>query len=420
MVNYLHINFYLRKSTRTSAYGAVYVRVTVNRSRITLGAVTVISGLDLPKSIMILCVNWDQTKQRVKPADPQATLINKAITESEQKLRKLYAQHEGFDVRMTSKGVKSCVREGGKMRPSLPDLLAMFLAERTALQTRTSTLDTYRFKFRPLLAFLKQEGTTDQAAEDFTPGTLKRYRAFLITKRGNGERSADKTCQVVKTVLLWAAENEHIQKNPLLNVRIRVDKTPNLECLSQEELALVRDAKLIPALRSVADCFDFACHTGLAYQDMKALTPASIRLVEGSHCIVGKRLKTGTEYCIPISRRVWELMDKYKGIVMPLPKLGDYNPLLRQIMLSLGIEKRITSHTARKTFADWCINELQLSEEATIVAMGQKAAKELTPYRKTRPKRLLSEFPAELLQANPMEPAQGQKVTPFLHIYKAS
>ena len=111
-------------------------------------------------------------------------------------------------------------------------------------------------------------------------------------------------------------------------------------------------------------------------------------------------------------------MDKYQGITMPLPHLNYYNPHLQQIMLTLGIEKRITSHTARKTFADWCINELELSEEATIVAMGQKAAKELTPYRKTRPKRLLSEFPDELLQ--PRQEESTQRQNPFLHVYKAS
>ncbi len=91
-------------------------------------------------------------------------------------------------------------------------------------------------------------------------------------------------------------------------------------------------------------------------------------------------------------------MDKYEGVNLPLPALDDYNPLLRQIMFSVGIDKRITSHTARKTFADWCINEVGLSEEATIVAMGQKDAKELKPYRRTRPKRLLAEFPTDLMR----------------------
>ncbi|GAB4040853.1 hypothetical protein [Spirosoma jeollabukense] len=53
--------------------------------------------------------------------------------------------------------------------------------------------------------------------------------------------------------------------------------------MTQEELAVIREATLLPALRAAADCFEFACHTGLAYQDMCSLTPASVRLIEGHH-----------------------------------------------------------------------------------------------------------------------------------------
>lgn len=421
MINYMKITFYLRTSTVTSEYGAVYVRVNVNRSRITLGAVSAISGMDIPKSILVLAANWDKDKQRVKENDKQASIINQAIIMCEEKLRKVYAQHEGFDMQMTTNGVRSSVRKGEKVRPSMSDLIQKFLAEKVLLNVKASTIETYRWKAHTITDFLKHEGITDQAAEEFTPGTLKRYRTYMITHRGNQSRSADKACQVVKTILLWASENEYIRTNPLLYIRVRVDKTPNLECLTQDELTLIREAKLTPALRAAADCFDFACHTGLAYQDMKAIMPSSVQIIEGKHCIVGKRMKTGTEFCIPISARVWTLMDTYKGIVMPLPKLDDYNSLLRQVMLTLDINKRITSHTARKTFADWCINELDMSEEATIVAMGQKAAKELTPYRKTRPKRLLSEFPAALLlpPINKETPTR-LKSNPFSNIYKAS
>lgn len=421
MANYLHINFFLRKSLTNPATGSIYVRTTVNNKRLTLGAVASLAGLPVPKVITIQCANWDIDRQRVKRADLQSTIVNKCIEECERKLDKLYHQHEGYEVAMTVKGVKNSIRNGGNVRPTMADLIEKFLAERTALKFKKSTVDTYRWKFVPLSEFLKHEGIIDQAAEDFSPGTFKRYRTYLITQRGNADRSADKSCQFVKTLLIWAAENELTGKNPLMNVRVRVDKTPNLECLTQEELTLVRNAKLTPALRLAADCFEFACYTGLAYQDMQGLTPDSIQVVEGAYCIVGKRMKTGTEFYIPVSDRVSALMEKYDGINLPLPKLTDYNPLLRQIMLTLGIEKRITSHTARKTFADWCINELNMSEEATIVAMGQKAAKELTPYRKTRPKRLLSEFPSDLLPAPAaLQPTPTVPTSPFTHIYKAS
>lgn len=399
MLNYMYLNFYPRKSSIDPAQCSIYLRVTINQQRITFGAVTAICGLNLPKSVMIELRCWDERKGRVRAGTPHALLINQAMSECEKKLDKLYAQHEGFDLTMDAQSLKALFLSGGRIRATMPDLMGWFLQERESTGTRKSTVDTYRFKFRPLLAYLTERKYLTRAAEDFTPGLLRDYKIYLIATRGNSDRSADKSCQVVKTLLLWAAGSEKIKINPLLNTRIRVDKTPNLECLTQQELSTLLNAQLTPPLRAAADCFRFACYTGLAYQDMKAIGPDNIQEVEGTFCLVGRRLKTNTEFCIPLTTPVWEMIERYGSVRMPLPKLGDYNPLLRQIMLSLGINKRITSHTARKTFCDWCINELNLSEEATIVAMGQKDPRELNPYRKTRPKRLLSEFPEDWLKA---------------------
>ena len=146
MTNYMKIAYYLRKSSINPQQAAVYITVTVNQQRITLGAVTVVSGFEIPKIVLILAANWDPERQRVKKTDKQAILVNKAIEECERKLNKLYAQHEGYDVRMTTKVVKACIRDNGKMRPTMPDLIEKFLAEKTLLQAKASTIDTYHWK----------------------------------------------------------------------------------------------------------------------------------------------------------------------------------------------------------------------------------------------------------------------------------
>jgi hypothetical protein len=117
---------------------------------------------------------------------------------------------------------------------------------------------------------------------------------------------------------------------------------------------------------------------------------------------------------VPITAPVQALIDKYGGVRLPLPELRKYNSRLREAMHTIGVSKHISSHTARKTFADWYINELGLSEESTIVAMGQKDAKELRPYRQTRPKRLLGEFPAHLLPGHENPPTEPGEPDPTL------
>ncbi|QMW05289.1 site-specific integrase [Spirosoma foliorum] len=397
MTNTMHINFYFRPSTVDDTIGSIYVQVTINKERVVLGAVTSVSGLRLPKVMMIKAKHWDAKEQRVRRVSDQALVINKAIGKCEEKLNKLYAQHEGFDITMNGRQLKLLFFGETRVRPTLPLLMDAFIKDRTDKRGNENTIATYQFKFRPFTAFLTKFNYLNLPAEEFTPELLENYKTYLMVDRKNSDRTADKSRQVVKTILLWAAGTGLIKINPLLNTRIRVDKTPNLECLSQEEVQIVRSAPLMPQLRAIADCFIFACYTGLAYQDLKDLSPENLQVKEGKRCIVGNRNKTGTEYIVPVTPIVNELMVKYNGVKLPLPSNQRYNTYLKDIMFLLGIKKRITTHTARKTFADWCINEIMMSDEATIVAMGQKDPKELTPYRKIKSKRLISEFPKDLL-----------------------
>lgn len=399
MLNYINLTFYFRESTVTKDTGSIYARLSVNQRRVTLGAVSSISGLPMPKAVSIERKQWDVEEERVRATHPLAGDLNKAIAIVRERVHKVHMQNEGFDIRVNAENFKlSVIGTTARALLSFPDLAAKFLTEREQTGSRASTVQTYEYKLRPLMDFLKVEKAYDKPAEDFSGAMLSRYKTYLITKRGNKPRAADKSCQVIKTVLIWGASNEFIRKNPLLYVRVRVDKTPNLTCLTQDEVQTLRRANLPDDLRKVADCFVFACFTGLAYHDMKALTPGNIQVTEGKRCLMGKRLKTDTEYCVPITPIAQELMTKYGG-PHRFPLLGNqtYNRMLKLVMLAAGINKSISSHSARKTFCDWCINELGLTEEATIVAMGQKSTKELNPYRRTRTKRLLGEFPSELI-----------------------
>jgi len=109
-------------------------------------------------------------------------------------------------------------------------------------------------------------------------------------------------------------------------------------------------------LQYVKDWFVFSCYTGLAYNEIKNLKKQHI--VEGFDRMMWiemKREKTQKNIAVPILPKAQELIDKYfddnSEVVFDVCSNQRYNSYLKEIASILGITKRLTTHTARKTFA---------------------------------------------------------------------
>jgi integrase len=79
---------------------------------------------------------------------------------------------------------------------------------------------------------------------------------------------------------------------------------------------------------------------------------------DGKLWIKGRRQKTDTEYNIPLLNIPKMILGKYEkqqtdtdSKLLPVKYLQKYNSLLKEIAKTCGIDKRITSHVARHTFA---------------------------------------------------------------------
>jgi integrase len=112
-------------------------------------------------------------------------------------------------------------------------------------------------------------------------------------------------------------------------------------------------------LEQARDIFLFCCFTGLSYTDLCSLKKENIQLsCDGKLWIKGRRQKTDTEYNIPLLNIPKMILEKYEkqqtdtdGNLLPVKYLQKYNSLLKEIAKTCGIDKRITSHLARHTFA---------------------------------------------------------------------
>lgn len=110
----------------------------------------------------------------------------------------------------------------------------------------------------------------------------------------------------------------------------------------------------------VRDAFVFSCYTGLAYADISTLTHDNIvKGIDGEWWIKTFRTKTDTRTNIPLLPKAVEIMEKYqnhpyalaKNKVIPMSSNQKMNAYLKELAIICGIEKNLTYHLARHTFA---------------------------------------------------------------------
>jgi site-specific recombinase XerD len=110
----------------------------------------------------------------------------------------------------------------------------------------------------------------------------------------------------------------------------------------------------------VRDIFIFCCFTGLAYADVKKLTKDDVVIgVDGEQWIKTRRIKTDTRSNIPILPIAQTIIEKYmdnelmkvKNLVLPVLSNQKMNAYIKEIADLCGINKNLTFHLARHTFA---------------------------------------------------------------------
>ena len=111
-----------------------------------------------------------------------------------------------------------------------------------------------------------------------------------------------------------------------------------------------------PRLQQVKDWFIFSCYTGLAYNELSRLSKKHIiKGFDGELWIEMVREKTQKNISVPLLPKAKQLIDKYPDdnseVVFDICTNQRYNSYLKEIASILGISKRLTTHTARKTSA---------------------------------------------------------------------
>lgn len=189
---------------------------------------------------------------------------------------------------------------------------------------------------------------------------LENFKIYLLTsqiskRKGNlSQNSALSYFNKVRTALKEAYYSKIIVENPMNRVRSIKEKETNRQYLIFEELQkLVKTECDYPVMK---DAFLFSALTGLRFSDVKSLKWKNIYFdKKNGHTLKFVQQKTkGVEY-LPISEQAVKILGERKNeeevIFENLVYSAYHNKILRKWVEDAGIEKHITFHSARHTFA---------------------------------------------------------------------
>lgn len=354
MKNKIVLHFYvkeLRKDKKGEA--PIYLRITVNGER---------AEISTDKKVNF--ANWDKAAERVAGRSEPARVINTSLNNLIAKVEKYFGN---LDIKDELISVHQIIAElKGKSQNQMTlvkayDFHIARIEELIGVDYATNTVKRYRSSFNGLKEFiLHKYSKTDIRLCDLDNMFIESYNIFLKSEKGLNQNSAGKNIKNLNSVINKAISYKWINQNPFKGFRCTYIN-PNRSYLTEEEIdALYKKEFTISRLAKVRDAFIFQIYTGLSYIDMAELTEDSIEIgIDGKRWIVINRKKTGTRSSIPLLPRAQEVLDRYKidplciseHKLLPICTNQRMNGYLKEIADICGINKPLTTHIGRHTFA---------------------------------------------------------------------
>lgn len=168
--------------------------------------------------------------------------------------------------------------------------------------------------------------------------------------QGVGENSVKVYCNALLACLNEAARRGIIARNPMTGIKLPMHAARR-EFLTIEELRRFAAVQCHQQAERVRRAFVFSALTGLRLSDVRSLTRDNVTADDkGRPRLDYIQQKTGKRELLDVTEQAMELADD--GVTLfPLPTNNRVNTHVRNIAAAAGIDKYITFHSARHTFA---------------------------------------------------------------------
>ena len=381
----LSILFYAKRAkTTTDGLVPIYIRVTVDSERIELSTKRYTSP-----------DKWSVEGNRIKGTSAEAKAVNTYLDTLKAKMYEYQQQLIREDEEVNAENMRNKILGIEKRKhllvaifkqhnDEIKALIGKDYAPATHIRYVTSlkhTVDYLQWKYK----------ISDIDIRKIDHEFITGYEFYLKSVCKCCQNTTSKYIKNFGKIIRICLANGWIQKNPFINYKSKMVEVERA-FLSMEEIEIMLNKEFsMERLNQVKDIFLFSCFTGLAYADVKKLSTRNIGIgIDGERWIFINRTKTDTRSNIPILPIASAILEKYRdhpqvaiqGKLLPVLSNQKMNGYLKEIADLCGINKELTFHIARHTFATTVTLSNGVPIESVPKMLGHKNLKTTQHYAK--------------------------------------
>jgi site-specific recombinase XerD len=327
--------------------------------------------------------NWDNINCMVLESDPEHSRKNKYLKKEIQRANAIIDKFYFEDKILSADEFMRLFKSKGYADGNFADFIFEQIDKRAFAK---ETKRTYLSQITKIKQF-----KNNIYFSDLSYTFVRDYETYMVNQLKNNPNTVSKSLSMLRTFINWAVDYELIKESPFKKIKVK-KRNGNREYLSLSELSdfqeLYKRGELKASQHNVLRYFLFSCYTGLRYTDIKNLKFGMLHKLKSNEAeqliIRLEQHKTKSIVSIPIIDKAQQLIGKFYGKSDPVFKVlsnQKTNDRLKDITAAAGIDKNITFHSARHTFATVAI-EKGIPMEVISTLLGHTELKTTQIYAK--------------------------------------
>lgn len=335
---------------------------------------------------------WNATSQRCTGKSRAAAATNREIDRMMLLLQRRYNELVEIGDGITATQIRDAFQGMAEKQVTLLGLFREHNEEyalRVGVNRAVSTLYQYRHTFRFVEEFLKvRYRVSDIPFKALDESFVEAFELYLRIDRKFQPGTSIGHVQRLKHIAQIAVNRAVVPFSPFKDFSpMRPEQKQRY--LTRDELDKLMGTTFdTPNRNFTRDMFLFSVFTGICHCDMCNLTEKNVtRDHEGNLWIETKRQKTGTPENVRLLDIAVRIMEKYRGMasdrrLFPMLRKENMNIHLKKMAAQCGINRNLSFHMARHSFASQICLSQGVPIETVSKAMGHKDISTTQRYAK--------------------------------------